>query len=194
MAPTKNSTTATTATTATTTPQTPTKRNQPKVVAVVEQPSPEKVPNGSPPETVVQIDAPPKVRNNRRMSRAIREQVVANLDSVMERIIPLFKTPRKSKDAQRPETPAVVINVKDVLREVHAELKTIRSSLRVRIRKAGGGDRKTSKFNVFVKDTMRDLKERGIVFPTTTERMKECGRLWSLHKEATALAEAVVVA
>jgi hypothetical protein len=105
----------------------------------------------------------------------------------MSSLIPLFKGSRRPRgvapaDYVAPGPP----DCKAVARSAFEELKEIRGSLRVRVNRPEGYERKTSVFNLFVRETMKSLKDGGVTFASTTERMKECGRLWRLHKEAAA--------
>ena len=123
---------------------------------------------------------------NRRIPRAVREHMVENLDLVMESLIPIFRNARRPHNIPPDQyTPPTPPNVKEVARVAYDELKEIRSSLRVRVQRPEGYERKTSLFNLFVRDMMKEMKDNGVVFSSTTERMKECGRLWMEHKEST---------
>ncbi len=102
------------------------------------------------------------------MSHAVMEQVAKRLDQVITRLVPLTKV--------REEIPKAA--AKQELRELVAELRDIRSGMRIRVRNPNA-ERRTSEFNLFVRETMRELRDQGIVFPSTTERMKECGRRWN---------------
>jgi hypothetical protein len=109
------------------------------------------------------------------MSRFLREQVVLQVDSIISVLKPNTK-------GRRPKLEPVQAAARDAIRTALGQLKTLRTSLRVRTRR-DGQQRKTSEFNMFVRDTMKDLQERGIKFGSTTDRMRECGRLWKLKKE-----------
>ena len=137
-----------------------------------------------PPAPVVDASASVKPPRHRRMPRVIREKMVVELDRAITLLLPVAKTQRKSKI-----DPALALTPKEAARQVTDILKTMRASLRVRTRNASV-DRPTSVFNLFVRETMRDMKANGIVFANTTERMKECGRLWALKKEEVAAAAA----
>ena len=127
-----------------------------------------------------------KTRKSRRMPRAVREQMVIDLDRAIGLVSPLTKSHKKATGSTEGVPPP---SVKEIAKQLSEILKAMRVSLRVRARK-GPDARPTSVFNLFVRETMQDMKAKGIVFGNTTERMQECGRLWRLRK-AELLAAAV---
>ena len=124
------------------------------------------------------------------MPRSVREQIVLSLDKAILLLQPLNKKQRRATIAAAAAGGIMPSSPKEIGKQIEAILKTIRVGLRVRTRQAVKGPRPTSVFNLFVRETMCDMKANGIVFKSTTERMKECGRLWKLRKEENAAAAA----
>ena len=123
-------------------------------------------------------DGTDKKQRHRRMPRAIREKMVVELDRAINLLVPVAKNLRKAT-IEREHTPQ--LTTKEIGKQVTEILKKLRSGLRVRSRRVSN-DRPTSVFNLFVRETMSDMKANGIVFENTTQRMKECGRLWKIRK------------
>jgi hypothetical protein len=122
-----------------------------------------------------------------RLPRLMREQVVFELDRITELLQTIAKTQRRAKVALGAEPVEVPVPAtpREVAKQAVEMIKHVRASLRVRARR-DGAERTPSAFNLFVRETMKDLKARGEVFDNTTARMKECGRLWKLAKDAKA--------
>lgn len=136
----------------------------------------------------VQEEPGKKQRRGRRMPRSVREKIVIDLDKAIAMLQPLIKNQRRATVEAAASAGIFPSTPKAISKSVEVILKEIRIGLRVRTRNpSNGGARQTSEFNVFVRETMQDMKEKGIVFESTKQRMKECGRLWKLRKEQNAL-------
>lgn len=149
------------------------------------QPAPAVV-EATPPAPVASGDAAPqRTYRKARMPRALKEEVVGKLDAVTELLTFLAKPPRKFPQERAEEIAAMkALPPKEIAKQAIEMIKGVRACLRVRNNKADGAERKPSEFNLFVRETMKQLKADGAVFANTTQRMQECGRLWKLRKEA----------
>ena len=149
--------------------------------------APVEAPVETPVETPVdQSETHPLKLRRRQMPRVVREQMVNEIDRAMLILLPLIKRQKKPKapDVGDEDVVAAVETAKtpkELAKEVVELLKAMRVSLRVRSRR-DSAPRKSSTFNLFVRETMKNMKDTGVVFENTTERMKECGRLWKLRK------------